>query len=64
VVGRRGGDHALLGLGPFVGQAFLYNAVYVTEALVLGKFFGVSGGSLEDLAAPLSSEGADDEVGT
>nr|WP_163509740.1 MFS transporter [Fodinicola acaciae] len=33
----------LLGLGLFVGQAFLYNAVYFTEALVLGKFFHISG---------------------
>jgi MFS family permease len=31
----------LLGLALFVGQAFLYNAVYFTFALVLGTFFGV-----------------------
>ena len=32
---------AVLGLSLFVGQAFLYNAVYFTFALVLGTFFGV-----------------------
>ncbi|WP_067812083.1 MFS transporter [Actinomadura kijaniata] len=32
----------LLGLSLFVGQAFLYNAVYFTYALVLAKFFQVS----------------------
>jgi MFS family permease len=31
----------LLGLALFVGQAFLYNAVYFTFALVLATFFGV-----------------------
>jgi MFS family permease len=31
----------VLGLALFVGQAFLYNAVYFTFALVLGTFFGV-----------------------
>jgi hypothetical protein len=33
----------LLGLGLFVGQAFLYNAVYFAQALVLARLFGVSG---------------------
>ncbi|MGI5169374.1 MFS transporter [Spirillospora sp. CA-253888] len=32
----------VLGLSLFVGQAFLYNAVYFTYALVLAKFFEVS----------------------
>ncbi|MFI6519638.1 MFS transporter [Spirillospora sp. NPDC050679] len=32
----------VLGLSLFVGQAFLYNAVYFTYALVLAKFFKVS----------------------
>lgn len=31
----------LLGLALFIGQAFLYNAVYFTFALVLATFFGV-----------------------
>ena len=31
----------VLGLALFVGQAFLYNAIFFTQALVLGKFFGV-----------------------
>ncbi len=35
----------LLGLALFVGQAFLYNAVYFTQGLVLGRFFGVSSAS-------------------
>ncbi|MBB4689170.1 MFS transporter [Amycolatopsis jiangsuensis] len=30
-----------LSLALFVGQAFLYNAVYFTQGLVLGRFFGV-----------------------
>jgi MFS family permease len=40
-------DHprrSLLGLSLFVGQAFLYNAVYFTYALVLAKFFKVPDG--------------------
>ncbi|MBP2327333.1 MFS family permease [Kibdelosporangium banguiense] len=32
---------SLLGLALFIGQAFLYNAVYFTFALVLATFFGV-----------------------
>jgi MFS family permease len=35
---------SLLGLALFVGQAFLYNAVYFTYALVLDKFFKVPDG--------------------
>jgi MFS family permease len=35
---------SLLGLALFVGQAFLYNAVYFTYALVLAKFFQVPDG--------------------
>lgn len=31
----------VLGLALFVGQAFLYNAIFFTQALVLSKFFGV-----------------------
>jgi MFS family permease len=33
-----------LGLSLFIGQAFLYNAVFFTYALVLDKFFGVPAG--------------------
>ena len=33
----------VLGLSLFIGQAFLYNAVFFTYALVLDKFFGVAG---------------------
>ncbi|MBA9006125.1 MFS transporter [Thermomonospora cellulosilytica] len=38
---RRHPRRTLLGLALFVGQAFLYNAVYFTYALVLAEFFGV-----------------------
>jgi len=31
----------VVGLALFIGQAFLYNAIFFTQALVLGKFFGV-----------------------
>jgi MFS family permease len=31
----------VLGLSLFIGQAFLYNAIFFTQALVLSKFFGV-----------------------
>jgi hypothetical protein len=31
----------VLGLSLFIGQAFLYNAVFFTQALVLSTFFGV-----------------------
>jgi hypothetical protein len=32
----------VLGLSLFIGQAFLYNAVFFTQALVLSTFFKVS----------------------
>jgi hypothetical protein len=32
----------VLGLSLFIGQAFLYNAVFFTQALVLSTFFGVA----------------------
>ena len=31
----------MLGLSLFIGQAFLYNSVFFTYALVLDKFYGV-----------------------
>jgi len=37
---------SLLGLALFVGQAFLYNAVFFTYALVLAKFFKVADGKV------------------
>jgi MFS family permease len=36
----------ILGLSLFTGQAFLYNAIFFTYALVLTKFYGVSSGSV------------------
>jgi MFS family permease len=36
----------VLGLALFVGQAFLYNAIFFTYALVLTKFYGVASGSV------------------
>jgi MFS family permease len=41
---RRYPRRTLLGLSLFVGQAFLYNAVYFTYALVLAEFFDVPSG--------------------
>ncbi len=38
----------------FVGQAFLYNAVYFTQGLVLGRFFGVPSASDGLYLAPLA----------
>jgi MFS family permease len=37
---------SVLGLSLFVGQAFLYNAVFFTYALVLSTFYNVSSGSV------------------
>jgi MFS family permease len=39
---RRYPRRTVLGLALFVGQAFLYNAVFFTQALVLSTFFGVA----------------------
>jgi MFS family permease len=39
---RRYPRRAVLGLVLMTAQAFLYNAIYFTHALVLGQFFGVS----------------------
>ncbi len=36
----------VLGVALFTGQAFLYNAIFFTYALVLTKFYGVSSGSV------------------
>jgi MFS family permease len=36
----------VVGLSLFIGQAFLYNAVFFTYALVLGQFYGVKPGSV------------------
>jgi MFS family permease/CBS domain-containing protein len=36
----------VLGLALFTGQAFLYNAIFFTYALVLTEFYGVSDGSV------------------
>ncbi|HJU03031.1 MAG TPA: MFS transporter [Actinomycetes bacterium] len=38
---KRYPKRTVLGLSLFVGQAFLYNAVFFTQALVLSTFFGV-----------------------
>jgi MFS family permease len=39
-------QRTILGFSLFIGQAFLYNAVFFTQALVLDKFFGVSAQSV------------------
>jgi MFS family permease len=38
---KRYPKRTVLGLSLFIGQAFLYNAVFFTQALVLSTFFGV-----------------------
>jgi MFS family permease len=40
---KRYPHRTVLGPALFIGQAFLYNAVFFTQALVLSTFFGVSG---------------------
>jgi MFS family permease len=44
----------ILGLGLFIGQAFLYNAVFFTQGLVLTTFFGVGSGSAGWYILPLA----------
>ena len=39
-------SRTVLGLSLFVGQAFLYNAVFFTYSLVLGTFYHVTSGSV------------------
>jgi MFS family permease len=45
----------LLGLALFVGQAFLYNAIFFTQALVLSKFFGVKDARVGLFIIPLAA---------
>ena len=45
---------SVLGLSLFVGQAFLYNAVFFTQALVLATFFEVEGQSVGLYIVPLA----------
>jgi MFS family permease len=45
---------AVLGLSLFVGQAFLYNAVFFTQALVLATFFDVSSGTAGLYIVPIA----------
>ncbi|OMH30696.1 MFS transporter [Tersicoccus sp. Bi-70] len=45
---------SVLGLSLFVGQAFLYNAVFFTYALVLTKLLGVSGGAAPWFLVPIA----------
>jgi MFS family permease len=47
-------SRSVLGLGLFVGQAFLYNAVFFTQALVLSKFFNVGSGKAGLYILPLA----------
>ncbi|GAA1757829.1 MFS transporter [Streptomonospora arabica] len=44
----------VVGLALFAGQAFLYNAVFFTQALVLTTFFGVSSGTAPLFIIPLA----------
>jgi MFS family permease len=45
---------SVLGLSLFVGQAFLYNAVFFTQALVLSNFFDVDSGKVGLFIVPLA----------
>jgi MFS family permease len=45
---------SVLGLSLFVGQAFLYNAVFFTQALVLSKFFDVDSAKVGLYIVPLA----------
>jgi MFS family permease len=47
-------QRTLLGLALFVGQAFLYNAVFFTQGLVLTTFFDVGSGSAGWYIVPLA----------
>jgi MFS family permease len=44
----------VLGLSLFVGQAFLYNAIFFTQALVLSRFFGVTDARVGLFIIPLA----------
>jgi MFS family permease len=44
---------SVLGLALFIGQAFLYNAVFFTYALVLDKFYDVSAGHVGWFLIPI-----------
>src|SRR4051794_2108037 len=46
VVFRKYPKRTFVGLSLFTGQAFLYNAIFFTYALVLTKIYGVSSGSV------------------
>jgi MFS family permease len=47
-------SRSVLGLSLFVGQAFLYNAVFFTQALVLSTFFDVDSGKVGLYIVPLA----------
>jgi len=47
-------SRSLLGLALFIGQAFLYNAVFFTQALVLTTFLGVDSASVGWYIVPLA----------
>ncbi|GIH68939.1 MFS transporter [Sphaerimonospora thailandensis] len=51
---RRYPQRTLVGLALFVGQAFLYNSIYFTYALVLSTFFGVPDGSTPWYLVPIA----------
>lgn len=47
-------QRTVLGLSLFVGQAFLYNAIFFTQALVLTKFFRVEDAAVGLFVIPLA----------
>jgi MFS family permease len=52
---RRYPRRTVLGLALFTGQAFLYNAIFFTYALVLTKFYGVASGSVGWYIVPFAA---------
>ena len=53
----------MLGLSLFIGQAFLYNAVFFTQALVLTTFFKVSDSIVPAYIIPFAFGNLFDTVG-
>jgi MFS family permease len=44
----------VVGLGLFIGQAFLYNAIFFTYALVLTEFYGIGAGTVPLFLLPFA----------
>jgi MFS family permease len=51
---KRYPKRTLLCLALFVGQAFLYNSIFFTQALVLGKYFGIGDARIGYFVFPIA----------